>query len=391
MIRSCTSYNNLVTLRGNSTRQSPNAKNKVLVCRNMSMTSRDSFNWANSETETASKFSISVTPNFILPVERRPNLKQVSKTGIPVIDMGKPESATLVDEIARASEEYGLFRITNHGIPQQLCDSMLSALVDLFHLPPQTKSLLVSDDQTKDVRISNHYRKVEDDKDNQKGKRFSMWSEVFKHPWHPTDDTFALLLPSDPPQYRNIVLQYSKEMGVLMSRLLNLMSQGLGLEGDYLKKVLGDKPLCRAQGNFYPPCSNPELTLGLGVHTDRDALTVIVPTPNVAGLQIIKDDKWVAVDPVPNTLIVNLGDQLQILSNGKYKSVVHRVVTNEFHHRASLAMFYGPDKDALIGPIENLIDQQHPPIYKHYYFREFLEEYRRQEGKNRKIKEAFQI
>ncbi|XP_021742698.1 protein DMR6-LIKE OXYGENASE 1-like isoform X2 [Chenopodium quinoa] len=352
------------------------------------------FKWANSDDSDSSTSSpaLSLTPNYILPVERRPNLAEVSKSGdsVPIIDMGRGDIDNLVKEIARASEEYGLFLIINHGVTEELCESMLSAVTDLFHLPPQVKARLVSDDPTKDVRICNHFRKAED-KGNQMAKKFSMWSEVFKHSWHPADDSFAELLPSDPPNYRRVVTAYAKEIGFVMSLLLNLMSQGLGLEGDVLQDRLGKNPLFRAQANYYPPCSNPDLTLGLGVHTDRDALTVVLPTSNVEGLQIMKDNKWIVVDPVPNALIVNIGDQLQVLSNGKYKSVLHRVVTNEHQSRVSLAMFYGPDKDALIGPIENLIDNQHPQLYRNYYFKEFLVVYRNQEGKNRKIKEFFEI
>ncbi|XP_074311688.1 protein DOWNY MILDEW RESISTANCE 6-like [Silene latifolia] len=386
------SNSNPVPLSGNFRRQFPMTSNRVSVPRSLGVTSKDGFRWANSEEGaiSTSNSSLSLTPNFILPVERRPDLDQVYKSGIPLIDMSKEDTSTLIEEIARASEEYGLFLISNHGISQELCEEMLSAVIDLFHLPPQAKSVLVSDDPTKEVRISNHYRKVEDN-GSKKGNKFSMWSEVFKHPWHPTNDTFTGLLPSDPLNYRNVVTRYAKEMGVLMSHLLSLMSQGLGLESDYLLKVLGENPLCRAQANYYPPCTNPDLTLGLGVHTDRDALTVVLPSPDVEGLQIMKDNKWIAVNPVPNALVVNLGDQLQVLSNGRYKSVVHRVVTNEHQSRASLALFYGPDKDALIGPIKSLTDEQRPPIYRHYYFREFLEEFRNQEGKNRKVKEAFEI
>ncbi|KAK9673269.1 hypothetical protein RND81_12G156800 [Saponaria officinalis] len=392
---SCTARSsNLVPSSGNPIRQFPMTTKRISFSRPIRVTSKDGFKWANSEDDaiSTSNHSLSLTPNFILPIERRPILEDVHKISIPIIDMNEGDTDTLVENIARASEEYGLFLISNHGIPHEVCESMLSAVTNLFHLPPEAKSVLVSDDPTKDVRIANHYRKVEHNGDGvQKGKKFSMWSEVFKHPWHPTDDGFTALLPSDPPEYRTAVTRYAKELGVLMSRLLSLMSQGLGLESDYLLKVLGTNPLCRAQANYYPPCSNPDLTLGLGVHTDRDALTVVLPSPNVEGLQIMKDDKWIAVDPVPNALVVNLGDQLQVLSNGRYKSVLHRVVTNEHQRRVSLALFYGPDKDAFIGPIKNLIDEQHPPAYRHYYFREFLEEYRNQEGKNRKIKDAFEI
>lgn len=67
-----------------------------------------------------------------------------------------------------------------------------------------------------------------------------------------------------------------------------------------------------AHANFYPPCPDPELTLGLAVHTDLNALTVLMQSEEVSGLQVIKDGNWVAVDPVPNAFVVNLGDQLQV-------------------------------------------------------------------------------
>ncbi|KAL6539067.1 hypothetical protein OROMI_025393 [Orobanche minor] len=369
------------------------------------------FKWADSkEDSNLTAGSLSLTPNFILPVERRPDLTDFAQSRadghlIPVIDLGmrnvknhetgdslnSPRKNVVIEEIARACEDYGLFQITNHGISEGLCQEMLDAVRDLFHLPPQVKARLVSDDSSKEVRICNHYRKVEDG-DNNNRKKLSMWSEAFKHPWHPVDDSFALLLPPNPPNYCLVAARYAKEVGILMAELFTLMSQSLGMEDEnYLQKRLGNKPLCRMQSNYYPPCPDPDLTLGLGVHTDRDALTVVLPTSNIPGLQIMKDDKWITVDPVPNALIVNIGDQLQVWSNGKYKSVLHRVVTNQLQSRISLATFYGPDKNALIGQIESLVDEKHPALYRDYYFREFLEVYRRQEGNNRNIKEFFQV
>lgn len=201
--------NNFVGLNNNWKRVIPMTCNnmslpRVLTTR-LSATSRNVFKWANSEDSDIStaEASLSLTPDFILPVERRPNLVEVSKLGdnVPIIDMGTGDADGLVEEIARACEMYGLFLIKNHGVPQELCESMLAGVTDLFHLPPKVKALLVSDDPTEDVRICNHYRKAEE-KGDSKAKRFSMWSEVFKHPWHPSDQSFADLLPSDPPNYR---------------------------------------------------------------------------------------------------------------------------------------------------------------------------------------------
>ena len=75
---------------------------------------------------------------------------------------------------------------------------------------------------------------------------------------------------------------------------------------------MGDNPRLRAQANFYPPCPDPELTLGLAVHTDLNALTVLQQSAGVTGLQVIKDGKWLPVDPVPNAFVINLADQIQV-------------------------------------------------------------------------------
>lgn len=96
-----------------------------------------------------------------------------------------------------------------------------------------------------------------------------------------------------------------------MRRLLSLLSIGLGLEDDYLLKKLGEQPRLRAQANFYPPCPDPELTLGLLDHTDSNALTVLLQS-QVSGLQVNKDGKWISVPSIPNAFVINLADQIQV-------------------------------------------------------------------------------
>ncbi|KAL6186464.1 hypothetical protein ACLB2K_042584 [Fragaria x ananassa] len=97
-----------------------------------------------------------------------------------------------------------------------------------------------------------------------------------------------------------------------MNRLLELISQGLGLEKDCLQKKLGENPTLKDQANYYPPWPDPELTLGLAVHTDLNALTVLRQTEGVKGLQVIDHGKWVGVDPLSNAFVINLGDQIQM-------------------------------------------------------------------------------
>ncbi|XP_062110415.1 protein DMR6-LIKE OXYGENASE 2-like [Humulus lupulus] len=333
---------------------------------------------------------LSLSQNFILPEEKRPQLSKVSTLdSIPIIDFSviNKDGAShevLLDKITEACEEYGFFHIINHGVPQDLCKRMLTAVSDLFKLPPQERSKLFSTDHTKEARIMNYFLKF------QNQDKVTMWSENFSHPWDPNGDFFTLL-PENPPLYRELFVEYAKEINKLMEIIFGLISQSLGLERNCLQSKLGEKPMLKALANFYPPCPDPELTLGLAVHSDFYALTVLMQSEEVNGLQVIKDGNWVDVKPVPDSFVVNIGDQLQVLSNGRYESVIHRAVNNKMVPRISLAMFYGPNENTWIGPVEELVDEEHPPLYRRYEFSEYMEEVKKQVGTRRRAKEIFEI
>lgn len=107
---------------------------------------------------------------------------------------------------------------------------------------------------------------------------------------------------------------YCKEVRRLGFRLLGALSLSLGLEEEYIERVLGEQEQHMAI-NYYPRCPEPELTYGLPAHTDPNALTILLQQPNVAGLQVLKDGKWIAVEPRPNAFVINIGDQLQVIAN----------------------------------------------------------------------------
>lgn len=98
-----------------------------------------------------------------------------------------------------------------------------------------------------------------------------------------------------------------------------MISLSLGLEEDYIEKALGEQEQHMAV-NYYPQCPEPDLTYGLPKHTDPNALTILLQDPNVAGLQVLKDgDHWIAVNPRPNALVINLGDQLQVTQRTRWR------------------------------------------------------------------------
>jgi isopenicillin N synthase-like dioxygenase len=110
--------------------------------------------------------------------------------------------------------------------------------------------------------------------------------------------------------YREEVGEYSTSVRGLVLRLLEAISESLGLERDHIGKALGKHAQHMAL-NYYPPCPQPELTYGLPGHTDPNLITVLLQD-DVPGLQVLDNGKWIAVNPIPNTFIINIGDQMQV-------------------------------------------------------------------------------
>ena len=110
---------------------------------------------------------------------------------------------------------------------------------------------------------------------------------------------------------REIVTNYCKEVRELGMRLEEVISESLGLEKEYIKRVLGEQGQHMAI-NYYPECPEPDLTYGLPGHTDPNALTILLQDLNVSGLQVLKQGRWLAVKPHPDAFVINIGDQFQV-------------------------------------------------------------------------------
>ncbi|KAM7526838.1 hypothetical protein LguiA_016740 [Lonicera macranthoides] len=123
--------------------------------------------------------------------------------------------------------------------------------------------------------------------------------------------------------------------------------------------------------NCYPACPEPELTLGMPPHSDYGLLTLLLQD-EVKGLQIQHRGSWVTVQPIPGSFVVNVGDHLEIFSNGKYKSVVHRVLVNSCESRISVASLHTLPINSTIRPSPKLISEENPRRYMDTDFATFL-------------------
>ena len=114
---------------------------------------------------------------------------------------------------------------------------------------------------------------------------------------------------------------YSIEVKNLAMNILTLIAKALQTEvGDM--RVLFEEGLQGMRINYYPPCPQPELVIGLTPHSDSVGLTILLQVSEIEGLQIKKDGIWIPVVPLPNAFIVNIGDILEVIYKSKWPNLL---------------------------------------------------------------------
>ncbi|CAN1312063.1 1-aminocyclopropane-1-carboxylate oxidase homolog 1 [Linum perenne] len=160
-----------------------------------------------------------------------------------------------------------------------------------------------------------------------------------------------------------ILPKYTAEMTKIGDLLFQLLSEGLGLETNHLKDM-GCLETIGYAFHYYAPCPQPELTLGCVHHTDIDFITVI-SQDQVGGLQVLRHNSWIDVPCMPEAMVVNVGDMLQLISNDRYVSSLHRVIAKKVGPRISNATYFGhatSKSTRLYGPIKELLSENNPPM-----------------------------
>lgn len=179
---------------------------------------------------------------------------------------------------------------------------------------------------------------------------------------------------SYPLYYRDVVYDFSGKTRAVARKLVQAIGENLGLEEGFVDEALQlDTCFQLYAANYYPPCPQPDEAIGIPPHTDHGLLTFLIHN-GVAGLQIQHNGEWFDTDSPQNSILVNTADHLEILSNGRYKSVKHRAVVNSEKTRISVVVANGAAPDTVVAPAPQLVERDGGrPLYKAMRFIEYVE------------------
>ncbi|KAL8132799.1 flavonol synthase/flavanone 3-hydroxylase-like [Apium graveolens] len=277
---------------------------------------------------------------------------------VPVIDFSIKDDEGLVAQIYNVCSEWGIFQLVNHGIPDDVMRRLKEVGACLFELSQEEKEVYANHPGSKS--IEGYGSKLEKEIDGIIEARVDHFYQILS----PPAAVNYQFWPKNPPSYREATEEYTKYLLTVKERLLRCLSKGIGLQENELKAAVGgDDLVCLLKINHYPPCPSPGLALGVHPHADMTATTILVPN-DVQGLQVFHLGNWIDVQYIPNALVINIGSIIKIVSNGKYKAIIHRTTVNKEKARMSWPVFMVPPEEMEVGPHPKLVNKQDPAKYK---------------------------
>lgn len=284
-------------------------------------------------------------------------------SSIPVVDLSAEKTrACKAQALVKASEDYGFFKVVNHGVSQALIDAMEAEAKMLFALPLSEKERAGPADPygygSRNIGCNGDVGWIE----------YLLLRSDLQH----VQQCYKAISPNNYINFCDTASKYISATRKLACDILELLAEGLGLPENIFSSFLtaeGSDSAFRL--NHYPPCPDPSNIIGFGEHTDPQILTVL-HSNDVGGLQVLsRDGEWVTVSPDPSSFSINIGDCMQVLTNGRFKSVRHRAETNTLRSRISMMFFGAPALDATIATPSQLVDEDRPAQYSPFLWSQY--------------------
>jgi isopenicillin N synthase-like dioxygenase len=269
-------------------------------------------------------------------------------TELPVVDLSAPaEAATAIDAACR---DAGFFYVVGHGIDPALTQELEDLSREFFALDAAEKAAIAMERGGAAWRgwfpVGGELTSGRPD------QKEGIYFGAELGPDHPKVRAGiplhgANLFPTRPAGLRDVVLEYLGALTALGHTLVSTMAVGLGLEPDWFAANLTTDPTILFRIFHYPPADG--ATWGVGEHTDYGLLTILLQDSK-GGLEVRRGSQWIDAPPVPGSFVCNLGDMLERMTGGRYRSTPHRVRNTSGTGRLSFPFFFDPSWDAEIIP-----------------------------------------
>ncbi|CAN1329513.1 Protein SRG1 [Linum perenne] len=245
-------------------------------------------------------------------------------------------------------QNWGFFQLVNHGVPDLLTKKVSTEVKQWLNLPMEEKKKFWQ--RRDDIEGFGQAFVVS------KEQKLD-WGDMFYVTTLPKHLRKPFPFHSLPAQFRETLESYSASLETLAMKILTLMAKALGMDQNEMAEMFKDG-WQQMRMNYYPPC-------------------LYQLTADTHGLQIKKDGQWILVVPLPGAFLVNIGDVIEIVSNGVYKSIDHRATVNSEKERITIATFFSPNLDGELGPSQSLLNtSQSPPKFRRMnvaqYFKVFF-------------------
>ncbi|CAL5025153.1 unnamed protein product [Urochloa decumbens] len=285
---------------------------------------------------------------------------------LPVVDLApfltgdEGGIARATEAVREACRTHGFFRAVNHGVPAELLARALELSAAFFALP---------DEEKVNVRPAAGYNTP-------------LPAGYGQQPAHSTDKNEYLVVfdpelgfnvyPAEPAGFRETVEECHGKLTELGSLIQEILNECMGLPPGFLRVYNDDRAfdIMIARRYFLGPAGEENTDFGFGVYEDAGCVTFIFQD-SVGGLEVLKDGHWVPAEPIDGSIIVNIGEVIQVLSNDKLKSATHRVVRKPAH-RHSFAFFFNIHGDKWVEPLPEFTDKiGEAPRYRRFLYKEY--------------------
>ncbi|XP_047166516.1 probable 2-oxoglutarate-dependent dioxygenase AOP1.2 [Vigna umbellata] len=293
---------------------------------------------------------------------------------LPVIDFTdlkleakNPNWETVKSQVHKALVEYGCFEAIFDTVPLDLRKALFGSLQELFDLPLQTKILNVS--KKPYHGYVGQYPMV---------PLFESMGIDDAVVHEKVESTTNIMWPNGNPSFSKTIQSFSGQLSELDQIVRKMILESMGVE-KYLEEHMNSTNYLLRVMKYKAPQTT-DTKLGLSAHSDKNIVTILYQN-GVEGLEVLtKDGKWISYKPSPHTFVVMIGDSLHAWSNGRLHSPFHRVMMSGNEARYSAGLFSVPKGGSIIKAPEELVDEEHPLLFKPFDHVEFLKYYYTEQG-----------